>query len=221
MWLRLLRDAPLWEPLALKEYPVVRSIVAALAATRPPDFRILYRTHWEHQHKPKPRLKTTLDDYLITIELLSYGKVIGTSSCSVDGLVEEEEEDKVTTLHMPPMWSKETTPSFLLPPEVDEWDSARLLVRAVVTQLSDLQPLQLYESAETDGGENMTGFGLETVPWLDPDGTTFGDLYLLVELIDDVGVLRLQFQRLDHESDRTAIRRVDVLRYLECLAPWR
>ena len=102
-----------------------------------------------------------------------------------------------------------------------QWDAARLRVRAVVTRLSDLQPLELYESAQTHGDEILTSFGPETMPWLEPAGSTFGDMDLRVDLIDDVGVLHLQFLRINNDGNNEEIRREDVLRYLECLAPWR
>ena len=44
-------------------------------------------------------------------------------------------------------------------------------------------------------------FGIETVSSLEPAGATFGYLDHRMDLIDDVGVLHLQFLRFDDDSE--------------------
>ena len=44
-------------------------------------------------------------------------------------------------------------------------------------------------------------FRIETVPSIEPAGATLGYLDLRMDLIDDVGVLHLQFLRFDDDSE--------------------
>ena len=107
-FLRLLRGAPLWKPWALARFPVLRSILGALPADSPrcaPDYRALYRVHrsleartkemrfekvgllysaplaWPTPNPPSEPV-TSLDDYVLTVQIFSYNQLLASSSCS-------------------------------------------------------------------------------------------------------------------------------------------
>ena len=104
----------------------------------------------------------------------------------------------------------------------EEWDGTLLplCVRASVTRLSDLQPLQLCESAQHDREENRSSFRCEPMPWFEPTGTLLQSLGLTMHLEEDVGELQVWFQPPPGRWQEEICRN-DLLRYLECLAPWR
>ena len=104
-YLSLLRGSPLWKHWALDQFPVLRSILSAISTERrrrAPDYRSLYRMHRDMEARrkvtqfekvgllylgpmappsPPAALATSLDDYVLTVQIYSYDAVLASSSC--------------------------------------------------------------------------------------------------------------------------------------------
>ena len=82
---------------------------------------------------------TSLDDYVLTVQIFSYDDVLASSSCAASGLFVKRETGSpshaVAKLRMPALWSKQTTPGFLAgqpswsTEQIGAWDMGRMTVR--------------------------------------------------------------------------------------------
>ena len=221
--LRLLHDAPFWAPWTIARFPVLRSILSA-APPCAPDYRALYRMHrqlegrtstvkfetFDIQHSSSlsttgslPALKTSLEDYVLTTEILSYDDVLSSTSCAASDFVIEREDGAsspaVAKLYMPALWSKETTPAFLAgqmgwsPEQMAAWDMARMAARIFATRVSDLRPLLLYKGAQCAGSSNESYFNKTVLP---NEYNERSGLAAAVHLTDDEGAVELAFLKI-------------------------
>ena len=197
-YLRLLRGATLWEPWALAKFPVLRSILGAIRLDGPRcalDYRELYQLHRQlevrrkgtHFEKvgllysaplatasPPSTLATSLDDYVLTVQIFSYDDVLASSSCAASGLFVKREvgapSHAVAKLRLPALWSKQTTPGFLAgqtdwsSDQIGAWDMGRMTARILATRVSDMRPLLLYSGAQYTGSSNESYFTKVVLP---------------------------------------------------------
>tara|TARA_B100000795_G_scaffold253070_1_gene223046 strand:- start:567 stop:1676 length:1110 start_codon:yes stop_codon:yes gene_type:complete len=222
-YFRLLHDAPLWAPWTLSRFPVVRSILGAAVPPGVPDYRALYRMHWQLELRASaiefetvdilysaplnatdspPALTTSLEDYVLTVQILSFDDVLASTSCSASSLFIETEAGAplpaVAKLRLPALWTKQTTPSFLAgqeewsPEQMAAWDMTRMAARMLATRVSDLQPLLLYRGTQCAGSSNESYFNKTVLP---SETDTHSYLAAAVHLTDDEGEVELAFLR--------------------------
>jgi len=222
---RLLHDAPIWAPWTLTRFPVARSILGAVVPPCVPDYRALYRMHWQLESRESaiefetvdilysaplnatdssPALTTSLEDYILTIQILSFDDVLGSTSCSASSLFIETEAGAplpraVAKIRMPALWSKQTTPPFLAgqedwsPEQMAAWDMSRMAARVLATRVSGLQPLLLYRGTQCAGSCNESYFNKTVLP---SETDTHSYLAAAVHLTDDEGEVELAFLRI-------------------------
>ena len=112
------------------------------------------------------QVETTLDDYVLTVQVFSYDEVIAASSCTAAGLFVSEDGFDVLRIHMPALWDEKTVPAFLVGQEdwgVEQhkaWDVKRLRLVVLATRVSDMQPLLLYEATQVPRAAARARLGL-------------------------------------------------------------
>lgn len=221
-YFRLLHDAPLWAPWTLARFPVVRSILGAVPPCTP-DYRLLYRMHRRLELRTSavkfeaveilysaplnasdspPALPSSLKDYVLTVQIVSFDDVLASTSAAASSLFIEREVGvplpAVAKIRMPALWSKQTTPSFLAgqedwsPEQMAAWDMTRMTARMLATRVSDLRPLLLYKGTQCAGSSNESYFNKTVLP---SETDKHSCLAAAVHLTDDEGEVELAFLR--------------------------
>jgi len=149
-----------------------------------------------------PALTTSLEDYVLTVQILSFDDVLASTSCLASILFIETEAGSplpvVAKICMPALWSKQTTPPFLAgqedwsPEQMAAWDMSRMVARMLATRVSDLQPLLLYRGTQCAGSSNESYFNKTVLP---SETDTHSYLAAAVHLTDDEGEVELAFLR--------------------------
>lgn len=197
---------------------------------RPPDFRALYRMHLELELRrkgarfekvgllysapvavtnptptptPAERGGSTLDGFVLTVQIFSYDDVLASSSCAASGLTVKREPGSpshaVAKLRMPSLWSKQTTPGFLAgqlswtAEQIGAWDMGRMTAHILATRISDMQPLLLYSGEQYAGSSNESYFSKVVLP--SEEDEDHSCLAAAVHLTDDEGEVELAILR--------------------------
>ena len=222
-------DPHLWEAIALRCFPSLAQLALHLPGTSWPE---LYRAQLEAVSRPPPTVatecKTTLDDYLITYELLRSGEELFSWTGPPSAFEDAEWEGVAIEL-----WPEDEVPAAIQAPDF-VWDQVQL--RAFATRRiagTPLRMVQLFDLPVDDADQDMVCFDLPHGPAPMPCKGRYLT-HLFTDILGDDDQLKLIARpwlnlatraltsvfRLDTADDYLEMNREHIRFYLEHCVPW-